>query len=260
MENIEISSEKSFDIELQTDKNNLYLFNFISADSIEITANQKNSLIKKSFSCKYTFEEMKENNYFLQFDTLNEIFDEIKERILNNQIIIEENENNLILNIPLPSSKDNVISFELKPMQKNNNQTIQQLTEMIIKQNKEITELKSNSIIKETKLDNEIILLKNNEVQLKNEINLLKNNVTQLKNEIILLKNNETQMKKEINDLKEKLNKLWSLKEDKEIQIPFFSSKIIGGREKYIKMINDWINPSKYIRTELLYRLSENGE
>ena len=232
MENIEISSEKSFDIELQTDKNNLYLFNFISADSIEITANQKNSLIKKSFSCKYTFEEMKENNYFLQFDTLNEIFDEIKERILNNQIIIEENENNLILNIPLPSSKDNVISFELKPMQKNNNQTIQQLTEMIIKQNKEITELKNNSIIKETKLDNEIILLKNN----------------------------ETQMKKEINDLKEKLNKLWSLKEDKEIQIPFFSSKIIGGREKYIKMINDWINPSKYIRTELLYRLSENGE
>ena len=260
MENIEISSEKCFDIELSTDKNNSYLLNFISTDSIEIIANQKNSLINKSFSGKYTLKEIQANNYFLQFETLNEIFDEIKERIINNKIIIEENENNLILNIPLPSSKYKVISFELKPMSKNNNKTIKELTEMIIIQNKEFIEFKNNSTIKETRLDNEIILLKNNEAQLKNEITLLKSNETQLKNEIILLKKNETQLKNEINDLKEKIQILWSLKENKEKSIPFFSSKIIGENEKYIKMLNNWINPSKTIRTELLYRLSKNGE
>ena len=124
MLDLEISSENFFDIELSTDKNNSYKLNFISANSLEIIANKINSLIHKSFSAKYTIEEIRENKYFLQFDTLNEIFDEIKERILNNKIIIKENENILILNIPLPTSKNKEIIFELKPINKNSNEAI----------------------------------------------------------------------------------------------------------------------------------------
>ena len=38
-------------------------------NSIEITANQTNDIIQ-SFSNKYSFEEIRKNKYFLQFDTL----------------------------------------------------------------------------------------------------------------------------------------------------------------------------------------------
>ena len=82
MEDFEISSDKIFDIELSTDNNNSYKLNFVLANYLEISANQINSLIHKSFSAKYTFEEIRENKYFLQFDILNEIFDEIKEFLI----------------------------------------------------------------------------------------------------------------------------------------------------------------------------------
>ena len=91
---------------------------------------------------------------------------------------------------------------------------------------------------------NEIIQLKNNESQLKNEINELKNNETQSKNEMSQLKNT-------IVGLEEKLNFLW-----KEKNI----SKIIDGNKKYYESLKNWINPSKNIKVELLYRLSENGD
>ena len=48
---------------------------------IEITANQIKGIIHKSFSNKYSFEEIRINKYFLQFDTLEEMLDELKERI-----------------------------------------------------------------------------------------------------------------------------------------------------------------------------------
>ena len=37
-------------------------------------------------------------------------------------------------------------------------------------------------------------------------------------------------------------------------------SKIINNNEKYYENLKNWINPSKKIKTELLYRLSENGD
>ena len=111
MEEVQLTSEKSFQIELSSDKNNSYSIEFNLNNYIEITANQINNIIHKSYSNKYSFEGIREAKYFLQFDNLDEIFDELKERINNNKIIIKENENNLILNIPLPTSKNNEIIF-----------------------------------------------------------------------------------------------------------------------------------------------------
>ena len=37
-------------------------------------------------------------------------------------------------------------------------------------------------------------------------------------------------------------------------------SKIIDGNKKYYESLKNWINPSKNIKAELLYRLSENGD
>ena len=118
MDEVEINSEKSFKIDLETDKNNLYTVNFNLNDSIEIFAEQINNFIHKSFSGKYSSREINENKYFLQFDSLSEIFDEIKLRISDNKIKIKEDENNLQIKIPLPSQKHKEIVFDLKIMMK----------------------------------------------------------------------------------------------------------------------------------------------
>ena len=183
MEEKSITRKKSFKVELLSDKNNLYSVIFNLDNSIEITANQTNNIIHKSFSSKYSFEEIRKNKYFLQFDILEEILDELKERLNNYKIIIKENEDNLIINIPLPSSKNKEIIFELKSITKNNKDRFNELTDLIMKLNTEI-----NNIKNETK-------------QLKDKYNNLENNEVQLKNENI-------QLKKEINDMKEKETQL----------------------------------------------------
>ena len=244
---------------------------------IEIRADKINDVINKSFYSKYSFEEIRENKYFLQFDNLDEIFDELKERINNNKIIIKENENNLILNIPLPTSKNNEIIFELKMIIKNNNERFNELTDLIIKLNTEMNNIKNKFIpqkndeitnikneinnmkIKEDKLINENIQSKNDINYLKNEINhlkneniSLKNNMTQVKNDYVQLKNNVTkiengniQLKKEIDELKEKINILWSLNEHKKINISHLDSKIIKNNKEYNVRLKNWINPLK---------------
>ena len=142
MEN-EIQTEvKEFNIEITSDKNNSYSIKFILNNSLEIIAKQKNVILNKSFSNKFTIHEIQENKYFIQFDSLNEIFDELNERTKNNKIIIIDNENTLIINIPLPSTKNNEIKFELKEICKSDSEKINELTELVIKQNKEIKDLR----------------------------------------------------------------------------------------------------------------------
>ena len=142
MEN-EIQTEvKEFNIEITSDKNNSYSIKFILNNSLEIIAKQKNVILNKSFSNKFTIHEIQENKYFIQFDSLNEIFDELYERTKNNKITIIDNENTLIINIPLPSTKNNEIKFELKEICKSDSEKINELTELVIKQNKEIKDLR----------------------------------------------------------------------------------------------------------------------
>ena len=209
---VEIDSEKSFNKELKTDKNNSYSVSFTLNESIEIVAEQINDIINKSFSSKYSIKEMRENKYFLKFKSLNEIFDEIKDRIYNNNIIIKENENNLKIYIPLPQKQEFI--FELKLNMKIKNEKIFEII---------------------CKLNNEIL---------------------SLRKEVVLLKNDNTNLKNEVNDLKEK----YTILIEEKMYISDLDSKIINNNKKYNESLKNWINPSKKIKAELLYRLSENGD
>ena len=175
-------------------------------NTLIISAHINDNLIENFFNGEFTFEKIRENKYFLQFDSLKEIFDELKERINNNKITIEEYENNIKINIQLPSSKNKEIIFELNQKNKNDSERIKDLIQIVIEQNTEITELK-----------------------------------------------------KEVNELKEKLNILWKEKEERK-QIYDLDSKIINGNEKYNESLKNWIDPSRKIKAELLYRSSQNGE
>ena len=88
MEEIQQTSENSFLIELASNKNNSYSVEFNLINYIEITANQITNIINKSYLGKYSFEEIRETKYFLKFDNLDEILDEIKVRIDKNKIIL----------------------------------------------------------------------------------------------------------------------------------------------------------------------------
>ena len=143
MENELLTKGKEFNIEIISDKNNIYSIQFILNSSLEIVANQKNAVLNKSFSNKFTIHEIQQNKYFVQFDTLNEIYDEVIERTKKDKITITENENTLIINIPLPSTKYTEKKFELKQISKNDNEKINDLTQLVITQNKEIADLKN---------------------------------------------------------------------------------------------------------------------
>ena len=173
-------------------------------DSIEITPNQIKGIIRKSFSSKYSFEQIRKNKYFLQFDTLEDIINELKERINNNKIIIKENEDNLIINIPLPSSKNKEIIFELKSIIKYNNDRFNELTDLLMKLNTEMSNIKNETKILNEKYNN----LENNKTQLKNENMQLKNEISDIKEKETLLASENIQLKNEINNLEENEIKL----------------------------------------------------
>ena len=67
------------------------------------------------------------------------------------------------------------------------------------------------------------------------------------------MENEFNHLKNEISELKENIKILrWNNF--------LIDSKIINGNENYMKGLKLWINSSKNIKTELLYRLSENGD
>ena len=221
--------EKAFNIELKSNKNNTYLITFSSGCSLVIEANQKNDLIKKSFYDEFTLEEIiQKNSHFKQCNSLDEAFDELNYRIIEEKkMSIEENENNLKIKIEVPNRLNKEIIFTLRQKNKNDNEKINDLTNLINKQNKELTELK----VEETKLKNEI------------------NN----------LKNVNTELKKDIDDIKARFNIL--LKNKERQTIDNLNSKIITENEECYNMdLKKWINPNKNLTAKLLYRLSDNGD
>ena len=119
MEEIEITTEKSFKIELETDKNNTYSITInLNNNWIDISGEQINNIFHKTFFGKFSSDEINEFEYFIQFGSLSEIFDEIKLRLSNNRIILKEDNNILQIKVPLPSQKSKEIVLNSRILQK----------------------------------------------------------------------------------------------------------------------------------------------
>ena len=61
MEDVQLFPKKSFQIDLVSDKNNSYSVKFNLSNYIEIIVNQINDIFNKSFTNKYSLEEIREN-------------------------------------------------------------------------------------------------------------------------------------------------------------------------------------------------------
>ena len=151
----ESSIDFNVNMELTSDKNNKYENTFKATHELIIEAIKKD-IIPQTFINNFSVDKIRKNKYFYQFDTLNEICSEIKERIEKEKINVIEDTNLLLISIPLPSTKIKEIIFELNEKEKNDKEKINELTSLIYNQNKEIAELKD--IIKDLKIQTTLLI------------------------------------------------------------------------------------------------------
>ena len=282
---IDSKLEFNLEIEISSNKNNLFsiIFNEDAYSFLNIKAIQKNDIFNKSFSNKFSINEIKENNkYFILFNDLKEICNELSERLKTNEIKLIENKKNLILLINLPISTIKEIKFNLNEDEKNDEEKYENLKNIILKFDKineenkiEINELKTiinNQKKEESNNKNLIKELKNNINDDKNLIKELKNTINSQKNELINeinknknlineLKNIINNQKIEINDLKEQMNTWIEYKKIINKKSELDNSLIINNNIDYIESLKKWINPpNNIIKAVLLYRLSRDGD
>jgi hypothetical protein len=128
--------------EITSDKNNQYSIIFSANTSLSIEAIKMNSIFSNAFSNNFEIGKIQENKYFNQFETINEIFIELSERIKSNNITLKENDNNVIVSIELPSTKFKEAIFQLNEQKKTEKETINDLINLVKGQNEEIISLK----------------------------------------------------------------------------------------------------------------------
>ena len=196
-------------------------------------------------------EIQRNNKYFIKFDNLHEIYEELCS-LLDNSKIFEET-NKILLHIPLKE-----INLELNEKEKNEKEKIEELYSIISNYNKEIEELKKNIKEELKKNINIINENKNKEIEeLKKNINEI-NNINENKNKEIeelkgMIKRNEENIKPLIE---------YKNKKNENLIINNLESIIIKENEEYNKRLKKWICPYKNIKMkgELLYRLSKDGK
>ena len=232
MEKENILESKTFDIE--SNKKTIFeikICKYISQITLE--GKDKNSIESNIFFSQKSIEEIKNNKYFLMFDNLNEIYDEIINLIKNNKPSLIEENNKLILSIPLSTTKIKEIILELNKKEKSEKEKIEDLYLMI----------------------NNLKTYYNNRIDELNKI------VHQQNNKIENQNNKIDELNKKINELQKKL-------EGKNINIKneiipniFNDSLIINQNKTYISYLKKWISPNdKLFTTKLLFIKSKNGD
>ena len=132
-----------FAIQINSNKNIIYeiIFKAQTYSYLEIKAKSTNDLLNKSFSNRFTTEEIKENKYFSMCDDLKEICSELENRLKLKEINLKENDNNLVISISLPTIKIKEITFTLKEDKLNSEDKINSLTTRIV----ELKKMKSKN-------------------------------------------------------------------------------------------------------------------
>ena len=101
---IEFSNEVELKLKISSNNENSHIFEItFSADTqscLNIKAKQNVETIlqkPKTYFKKYTLEEIQENKYFIMYEDLKEVCDELNQRIKNEEVTVTEKENKLIL-------------------------------------------------------------------------------------------------------------------------------------------------------------------
>ena len=206
---------------------------------------------KIKYSNYYDLYSLKQTNKFLALcENIDDIIDTIYENAINFSCNIVENYNYYELKIPVPVKSIKEISFILKERKKTQNEIINELSSKFNLQDKIINEQSKKIEEQNKKIDEQ-----NNKIkELENKIKNLERYNKELKNEI-----KEALKKEIINELKfEKEKEIIKIKAGEINPIINSQSKIINF--DLFKQLNNWINPLKSLKFELIFTASINGD
>ena len=161
-------------IEALKDNSKLKVQMKIKGNNCFISTEIKDSLINKIYEGSVSQQEIQKNRYFLQFETMEQILEELILKSNTKSPIIIEEHDNLVLKFFLLSTLYKEIAFTLKPKNKNNEDKFKELYNIATELKKENSELKQ-------------------------EINILKNEINQLKEQTKVLINFKNKVEEEKN-------------------------------------------------------------
>ena len=118
----------------------------IKGNNFIISTEKKDSLIPKIYEGISSKQEIQKNKYFLGFDTLDEILDELISKSKSESPKLIEEHDYLIIKFFLSSSSFNDLEFILKPKSKNSEDKFKELYDIISELKKEINNLKNENV------------------------------------------------------------------------------------------------------------------
>ena len=220
---------------------------------------------KIKYSNYYDLNSLKQTNKFLALcENIDDIIDTIYENAINFSCNIVENYNYYELKIPVPVKSIKEISFILKERKKTQNEIINELSSKFNLQDKIINEQNKKIEEQSKKIEEQ-----NNKInEQNNKINEQNNKIKELENKIKNLERYNKELKNEIKEAlkKEIINELKFEKEKEIIKIKAGEiNPIINSQSKIInfdsfKQLNNWINPLKSLKFDLLFTASINGD
>ena len=216
-------------LEIESDKKNKIEIKIMKkVTKIIFEAKNKTSIETISYYSKQTIEEIKMNKYFLMFDNLEEIYDEILNLMKNNKVYLTEENSRLIINIPLSNTKIKEIKIVLNKKEKSDKE----------------------------KIDDLYLIIDNMKSYYNKKIDELTNINQQQNNKINELNDKIENLKEIINEIKDSKNQP-KIENEKTI---FNDSLILNKNNDYISNLNKWINQREgQFKTQLLFRKSING-
>ena len=185
-----------------------------------LSAEIKDSLFSKIYEGIISQQEIQKTRYFLQFDTLSQILDELILKSKAEPPQIKEEHETLILKFFLGSTIYKDIEFTLKPKSKSYEDKFTDLYNIVTEIKKENSELKQ-----------EIDKLKNKNVKLEEQIQILLN-------------------------FKNKIEEEKRIEEEKKVKI---NSIILNDSQEQKNKIKEFISFNKKVRFELIYRMTRDG-
>jgi len=258
-----LKSQKTYT--LISDKKASFNVNFKNFSSyIEIQAKYKDNMTKNEFKEKFYMEKLKLNKFLSIYDSLDEIYEEIINELSKNNPILVENEDNIIINIPIGLTKFKEIVFVLSKQTKSVKDICGDLYDLVFDLKNQINKIeidknekneKIKSLNKETeelkKIINDNTIQINNIYQkiqnLSNDNKILKEKINSLENELSQFKNGNSFPKENslINDVpKENIN---IVNEKKELETDF------------IKIDNPWTKEIEKGESEFEYILKDGN-
>ena len=118
----------------------------IKDNNLIISTEFNDSLISHFYSTTLSIEDIQKNKYFLQFDSIEEILNELLLKINSSSPVFKKEKNYLNMSVILSSSKFKEINFMLYEKTKTNEDKIKELYDIILELKKENEIIKQENI------------------------------------------------------------------------------------------------------------------